>query len=101
MKKVNRQQTHYFHCDQIGIPREMTDIHDNLLWYGKYIAQSRLKKDERVYMDAHQPFRVQNQYFDEKLGLHYKLMRYYEPEAGMFVYQEPIGLLGDFATLGI
>ena len=21
----NRQQTHYFHCDQIGIPREMTD----------------------------------------------------------------------------
>ena len=20
-----RQQTHYFHCDQIGIPREMTD----------------------------------------------------------------------------
>jgi hypothetical protein len=37
-KKVNRQQTHYFHCDQIGILREMTDIHDNLLWYGKYIA---------------------------------------------------------------
>ena len=21
----SRQQTHYFHCDQIGIPREMTD----------------------------------------------------------------------------
>ena len=31
MKKVNRQQTHYFHCDQIGIPREMTDIHDQSL----------------------------------------------------------------------
>ena len=52
-------------------------------------------------MDAHQPFRVQNQYFDEEPGLHYKLMWYYEPEAGMFVYQEPIGLLGDFAILGI
>ncbi|MGX9481985.1 RHS domain-containing protein [Veillonella sp. Ser01] len=38
MKKVNRQQTHSFHCDQIGIPREMTDIHDNLLWYGEYTA---------------------------------------------------------------
>ncbi|WP_414008500.1 hypothetical protein [Veillonella rogosae] len=22
----------------MGILREMTDIHDNLLWYGKYIA---------------------------------------------------------------
>ena len=24
------QQTHYFHCDQIGIPREMTDDKGNL-----------------------------------------------------------------------
>ncbi|MDU4713275.1 MAG: hypothetical protein E6Y16_09210 [Veillonella sp.] len=26
----SRQQTYYFHFDQIGIPREMTDIHGNL-----------------------------------------------------------------------
>ncbi|WP_412108778.1 RHS domain-containing protein [Veillonella rogosae] len=32
------QQTHYFHCDQIGIPREMTDKDSNLLWYGEYTA---------------------------------------------------------------
>ena len=32
------QQTHYFHCDQIGILREMTDIHGNLLWFGGYTA---------------------------------------------------------------
>ena len=29
----SRQQTHYFHCKQIGIPREMTDKDGNLLWY--------------------------------------------------------------------
>ncbi|WP_454384788.1 RHS domain-containing protein [Streptococcus sp. Marseille-Q7087] len=34
----SRQQTHYFHCDQIGIPREMTDKDGNLLWYGEYTA---------------------------------------------------------------
>ncbi|MBS6448698.1 MAG: RHS domain-containing protein [Veillonella sp. oral taxon 158] len=28
------QQTHYFHCYQIGIPREMSDKDGNLLWYG-------------------------------------------------------------------
>ena len=33
-----RQQTHYFHCNQIGIPREMTDKDSNLLWYGEYTA---------------------------------------------------------------
>ena len=41
------QRTHYFHNDQIGIPREMTDIYGNLLWYGEYTAWGRLKKDER------------------------------------------------------
>ena len=84
----------YFHTDQIGIPREMTDVHGNLLWYGEYTAWGRLKKDGRVYKDAHQPFRLQNQYYDEETGLHYNLMRYYEPEAGRFVNQDPIGLLG-------
>ena len=72
----------------------MTDIHGNLLWYGEYTAWGRLKKDGWVYKDAHQPFRLQNQYFDEETGLHYNLMRYYEPEAGRFVNQDPIGLLG-------
>ncbi|MFS9053608.1 RHS domain-containing protein [Streptococcus infantis] len=31
-----RQQNHYFQCDQIGIPREMTDKDGNLLWLGNY-----------------------------------------------------------------
>ena len=34
----NRQQTHYFHCDQTGILREMTDKNGNLLWYGEYTS---------------------------------------------------------------
>ena len=92
--KDGKQYLAYFHNDQIGIPREMTDIHGNLLWYGEYTAWGRLKKNERVYKNAHQPFRLQNQYFDEETGLHYNLMRYYEPEVGRFVNQDPIGLLG-------
>ena len=84
----------YFHNDHIGIPREMTDIHGNLLWYGEYTAWGRLKKDKRVYKNAHQPFRLQNQYYDEETGLHYNLMRYYEAETGRFINQDPIGLLG-------
>ncbi|WP_363158915.1 RHS repeat-associated core domain-containing protein [Veillonella sp.] len=63
------------------------------MWYGEYTAWGRLKKDERVYKNAHQPFRLQNRYFNEETGLHYNLMRYYEPEAGRFVNQDPIGLV--------
>ena len=55
----NRQQTHYFHCDQIGIPKEMTDIHGNLLWYGEYTAWGRLKEETKVTDSAYHPFRLQ------------------------------------------
>ena len=90
----SHQQTHYFHYDQIGIPREMTDKDGNLLWYGEYTSWVRLKKDEMIYKDAHLPFRLQNQYYDEETGLHYNFFRYYEPDAGWFVNQDPIGLDG-------
>ena len=63
----SRQQTHYFHCDQIGIPRETTNKDGNLLWFGNYTGWGRLKKDERVYRNVHQPFRLQKQYFDDQV----------------------------------
>ena len=74
----------------------MTDKDGNLLWYGEYTAWGRLKKEERIYKNAHQPFRLQNQYFDEETSLHYNFFRYSEPDTGWFVNQEPIGLEGGF-----
>ena len=95
----NRQQSHYFHNDQIGIPREMTDGEDNLVWFGNYTGRDRLKVETKVTDSAYQPFRLQNQYCDHEAGLHYNLMRYYEPEAGRFVNQDPIGLWGGESLL--
>ena len=90
----SRQQTHYFHCDQIGIPREMTDKDGNLLWFGNYTGWGRLKGETKVTDSAYQPFRLQNQYADRETGLHYNFFRYYEPDAGRFVNQDPIRLMG-------
>ena len=90
----NRQQTRYFHCDQIGIPREMTDKDGNLLWLGNYTGWGRLKEENKVTDSAYQPFRLQNQYADRETGLHYNFFRYYEPDVGRFVNQDPIGLEG-------
>ncbi|PJK12814.1 hypothetical protein CO614_03485 [Lysobacteraceae bacterium NML120232] len=84
----------YYHTDQIGIPREQTDQFGNLLWFGEYTAWGCLKDEKRIYQNAHQPFRLQNQYYDQETGLHYNLMRYYEPDTGRFVNQDPIGLVG-------
>ncbi|UNV83990.1 RHS repeat-associated core domain-containing protein [Neisseria macacae] len=90
----NCQQIRYFHCDQIGIPREMTDKDGNLLWFGNYTGWGRLKEETKVTDSAYQLFRLQNQYADRETGLHYNFFRYYEPDAGRFVNQDPIGLWG-------
>ncbi|WP_234404024.1 RHS repeat-associated core domain-containing protein [Neisseria animaloris] len=90
----SRQEINYFHCDQIGIPREMTDGDGNLIWFGKYDAWGKLTKETNVTGRAHQPFRLQNQYCDSEIRLHYNFFRYYDPDVGRFVNQDPIGLWG-------
>nr|WP_191963611.1 RHS repeat-associated core domain-containing protein [Neisseria zalophi] len=89
----SHQETNYFHCDQIGIPREMTDSEGKLLWFGDYYGWGKLKNETNI-ANAHQPFRLQNQYCDTETGLHYNFFRYYEPDCGRFVNQDPIGLWG-------
>ena len=86
------QQTHYFHCDQIGIPKEMTDKDGNLLRFGEYTSWDRLKEETKVTDSAYQPFRMQNQYADRETGLHYNFFKDYDTEAVRFVNQDPIGL---------
>jgi len=43
---------------------------------------------------VYQPLRYQGQYFDAETGLHYNRFRYYDPDAGRFISQDPIGLAG-------
>ena len=79
----SHQQTHYFHCDQIDIPREIANKDGNLVWFGDYYNWGKLKSETNVTGTAHQPFRLQNQYCDEETRRHYNLMRYYEPDAAL------------------
>ena len=72
----------------------MTNSEGNLVWFGNYTGWGRLKEETKVTNSAYHPFRLQNQYADRETGLHYNFFRYYEPDAGRFVNQDPIGLLG-------
>jgi RHS repeat-associated protein len=40
------------------------------------------------------PFRYQGQYEDVETGLYYNRFRYYDPEVGQYINQDPIGLHG-------
>ena len=72
----------------------MTDKDGNLVWFGNYYGWGILKNETNIFRTAHQHFRLQNQYADRETGLHYNFFRYYEPDVGRFVNQDPIGLLG-------
>ena len=74
----------------------MTDSQGKLIWKGRYDAWGQLIHDSNRHAQrsTHQPFRLQNQYFDQETGLHYNFFRYYDPHIGRFTQLDPIGLLG-------
>ena len=82
--------THY-HCDHLGTPRELTDAQGNVVWSGRYKAWGRLL---HVEGEIDQPLRFQGQYEDGETGLFYNRYRYYDPDVGRYLSQDPIGLTG-------
>ena len=46
------------------------------------------------------PFRYQGQYEDIETGLYYNCFRYYSPESGTYISQDPIRLAGGLAFYG-
>ena len=64
-------------------------------------SQAKGRRGIRIHQEtvsdglkANIPFRFQGQYYDKESGLHYNRFRYYDPEIGRFVSQDPIGLKG-------
>ncbi|WP_183139144.1 RHS repeat domain-containing protein, partial [Pseudomonas syringae group genomosp. 7] len=87
-------KVYYFHTDQIGTPLEMTDTEGQIVWQAKYRAWGAVEK--LVVDEVEQNLRFQGQYFGIETGLHYNTFRYYDPEIGRFITQDPIGLAGGF-----
>ncbi len=85
-------QVYYYHLDHLGTPRELTDTTGKIVWSARYRAYGSLALADVADIDN--PLRFQGQYFDAETGLHYNLHRYYDPQAGRFIHQDPIGLAG-------
>jgi len=88
---VRKGQLYYYQLDQLGTPLSLTDSENNLVWHAHY---SVFGKATVIVNKVDNPIRFQGQYFDSESGLHYNHFRYYDPETGRFISQDPIGLLG-------
>jgi RHS repeat-associated protein len=60
-------------------------------WWPETDAEAKPKK---IRPEDEQNLRYQGQYLDRDTGLHYNTFRYYDPDTGRFLCQDPIGLLG-------
>nr|WP_281423910.1 RHS repeat-associated core domain-containing protein [Oceanobacter mangrovi] len=89
---VQHEQLHYYHLDHLGTPQEITNASGELVWTAQYKAYGSLVLAPIRQVENN--LRFQGQYFDEESGLHYNRFRYYDPECGRFINQDPIGLLG-------
>nr|WP_230957130.1 RHS repeat-associated core domain-containing protein [Burkholderia cepacia] len=111
-----RDAVYYFHNDVSGLPEELTDADGELVWQARYKVWGNSVQEEWVAQAPQRPtatwgevsvvaptpthvprpqnLRFQGQYLDRETGLHYNTFRFYDPDIGRFITQDPIGLNG-------
>ncbi|ENQ9596573.1 RHS domain-containing protein [Enterobacter hormaechei] len=94
-------EIYWFNTDLNGAPLEVTDERSAVRWSGQYGSFGEVRHQSEGFSRlvnrtamAHQPLRYAGQYADGETGLHYNLFRYYDPQVGRFIVQDPIGLNG-------
>jgi len=92
--RTHEDSLEIYYADHIGTPRELTNEKGAVVWSASYdvygnISQSHVKETENY-------FRFQGQYWDHETGLCYNRFRYYDPDLGRYITQDPIGLEGGF-----
>jgi len=88
-------EIYWYHCHPNGMPERLTDEEGKLRWHGHNSAWGKLLREEKLSGPGFaQNLRMQGQYLDRETGLHYNLFRYYDPDCGRFMQQDPIGLAG-------
>lgn len=71
---------------------ELYDQQGTKTWQAQLDSYGQVRAGKGKPQDC--PFRYQGQYEDVETGLYYNRFRYYDPEAGQYVSQDPIGLKG-------
>jgi len=87
--KLTGEQRCAIITDHLGTPTAMLDADGRTVWsadIGIYGELRNLVGDKQAC-----PFRWPGQYEDEETGLYYNRFRYYDPDSGEYVSQDPLG----------
>ena len=88
----------YYHHDHLGTPIQATDKNGFVVWsaqynvYGQASITTPAASIDRSTITSR--LRFPGQVEDEETGLHYNWHRYYDPDNGRYLTQDPIGISG-------
>jgi RHS repeat-associated protein len=100
LAKLTPQADYSVVSDHLGTPLELHDAQGRLYWSAELDSYGAVRQRQTDADVAACPFRYQGQYEDSETGLYYNRFRYYDPEAGQYISQDPIGLVGGNALYG-
>jgi RHS repeat-associated protein len=92
LAKLQGQARYSILSDHLGTPVQMHDAQGQQVWAAELDSFGKVRKQEGEVAAC--PFRYQGQYEDVETGLYYNRFRYYDPEAGRYISQDPIKLWG-------
>jgi RHS repeat-associated protein len=93
--KITEQQQYSIVTNYLGTPEAMYREDGEEIWACELNSYGKVRNWQgKVKTDC--PFRYQGQYEDAETGLYYNRFRYYSPEEGMYLSQDPIRLNGGF-----
>ncbi len=83
--------------DHLGTPSMLTTEAGQIAWRAQLDVYGVVREEEGVARDEDRtanPWRFPGQYEDAETGLYYNRFRYYDPELGRYLSEDPIGLAG-------
>ena len=93
--KIVGDKSYSIITDYLGTPTHAFDSHGAKVWERNLDIYGKIRTGNSTLV----PFLFQGQYFDEETDLCYNRFRYYSPDTGAYISQDPIGLAGGTSIL--
>jgi len=93
--KITKDGTYSIITDYLGTPVEAYNSDGEKVWERELDIYGKARKGDSGFI----PFLYQGQYYDHETELAYNRFRYYSPDTGAYISQDPIGIAGNNPNL--